>query len=183
MMWYSLFSHTGNETNHLATLHPDTLTACFTTNMEYDGPLRNCQRISSKAAMERLLMQNGTVAPGSLITLNGYMYILSEQLLQYLHSIGCIVLNIHPAPIDKYPELRGRDPQARLLQGFNSGKYACIGVVVHHVDAGVDTGRIIADFRQAPCAPISAATLDQELRLLAVRAWCTVFSMVEERIV
>ena len=42
-----------------------------------------------------------------------------------------------------YPELRGKDPQERLYEGVQSGKYTYIGVVIHNVDAGVDTGSIV----------------------------------------
>ena len=142
--WYSLFSHTGKETESIwrlfdGQLHLET---AITNNNQYRGALPSVKAYLPSVINE-WLMSPGNAEPDSIITLNGYMRILPESVIEYLHSIGCKVLNIHPAPIQLYPDLRGKDPQERLYDGIQSGKYAYIGVVIHDVDAGIDTGSIV----------------------------------------
>ena len=142
--WYSLFSHTGKETEAVWNLLKDKLhlEAAITNNNAYEGPLPYIKLISGKYVNE-WLMEPGNVEPGSIITLNGYMRIIPAEVLEYLASINCKVYNIHPAPIQIYPDLRGKDPQEALYAGLQSGKYSFIGAVIHKVDAGVDTGEIV----------------------------------------
>ncbi len=69
-----------------------------------------------------------------LILLAGYMRILSEYLIdKYSRKI----INIHPSHLPKY---RGCDA---IKQAINAGEKE-IGVTIHYVDYGVDTGEIIA---------------------------------------
>lgn len=142
--WYSLFSHTGKETESLwRRLHRQFhLETAITNNSDYNGPLP-CIKLMAPGLINEWLMQPGNVKPGSIIALNGYMRIIPAEVLDYLASIDCKVFNIHPAPIQLYPDLRGKDPQGRMYEGIRSGKYAYIGAVIHEVDPGVDTGRII----------------------------------------
>lgn len=142
--WYSLFSHTGKETEAIWQMCNKQLQleAAITNNIEYEGPLPYIKLISGKYINE-WLMEPGNVEPGSIITLNGYMRIIPAEVLEYLASINCKVFNIHPAPIWLYPELRGKDPQERLWEGLQDGRYSYIGAVIHEVDPGVDTGRTV----------------------------------------
>lgn len=142
--WYSLFSHTGAESAALQDQLSDVLElrVAITTNMKYNGSLKPLVQMPGKS-INTCLMLPGFVMPKSIITLNGYMRILPEEVINYLHSIDCKIYNIHPAPIQLYPELRGKDPQERLYEGIQSGIYHYIGVVIHEVDAGVDTGKIV----------------------------------------
>lgn len=66
--WYSLFSHTGQETTNLAKmLYPDVeLVAAITNNSRYEGPLPYIKLISAKYINE-WLMEPGNVEPGSLL--------------------------------------------------------------------------------------------------------------------
>lgn len=142
--WYSLFSHTGKETETLWRLMNGKveLKAVLTTNYGYKGDLPRL-KCGPANFINQWLLTPGNVEPDSIVTLNGYMRILPENVIEYLHSIGCKVLNIHPAPIQLYPDLRGKDPQERLYNGIKSGEYTYIGVVIHNVDTGVDTGSIV----------------------------------------
>lgn len=142
--WYSLFSHTGRETEAVQTLLKDKLQlqVAVTNNLKYEGPL-SCIKLDSGKRINEWLLEPGNIEPGSIVTLNGYMRIIPAAVLEYLASIDCKVYNIHPAPIQLYPDLRGKDPQERLYDGIQSGKYVYIGAVIHSVDAGVDTGSIV----------------------------------------
>lgn len=177
--WYSLFSHTGKETENLwrrlyRQLHLET---AITNNNDYNGPLP-CIKLTSPGLINEWLTEPGNVEPGSIITLNGYMRIIPEEVINYLHSIGCRLLNIHPAPIQLYPDLRGMDPQERLYEGIQSGKYHYIGVVIHDVDAGVDTGSIVNWSTEFADPNMSKDELYQRLHDIGTKLWLEVFKEV-----
>ncbi len=91
----------------------------------------------------------------NLITLHGYLRILPAS---FIDSFQGKIYNGHPGLIDKYPELKGKDPQVRAWEG----KYDWIGSVVHKVTAGVDEGKI-----EHTCSTINRAdSLDGMYELL-----------------
>lgn len=177
--WYSLFSHTGSETAALQKLLKSEvkLEVAITNNSKYEGPLPYIKLISAKYINE-WLMEPGNVEPGSIVTLNGYMRIIPEEVINYLHSIDCRLLNIHPAPIQLYPDLRGMDPQERLYEGIQSGKYHYIGVVIHNVDAGVDTGSIVNWSTEFADPNMTKDELYQRLHDIGTKLWLEVFKEV-----
>lgn len=87
---------------------------------------------NKKAYELEILQQLKSVEP-DLIVLAGYMRIISETILS-VHE-GKII-NIHPALLPAFP---GRDGIGDAL------KYGVkvMGITVHYVDAGIDTGKII----------------------------------------
>lgn len=177
--WYSLFSHTGSETAALQKLLEDDveLVVAITNNSRYEGSLP-CIKLTSAKSINEWLMEPGNVEPGSIVTLNGYMRIIPEEVINYLHSIGCRLLNIHPAPIQIYPDLRGMDPQERLYEGIQSDQYHYIGVVIHNVDAGVDTGSIINWSIELADPNMTKAELYQHLHDIGTQLWLEVFKEV-----
>ena len=174
--WYSLFSHTGKETESIWRLFDGQLhlEAAITNNNDYKGALPFIKLISGKYINE-WLMEPGNVEPGSIITLNGYMRIIPAEVLEYLASINCKVYNIHPAPIQYYPDLKGKDPQERLYEGLLEGKYHCIGAVIHEVDAGVDTGNIIHWKLELPATIRTKADLYDRLHAMGTEMWIEFF--------
>lgn len=172
--WYSLFSHTGSETLNL---HKSPrvnrlveLQTAITNNMDYDGELP-CVKLATAKEINEWLMTPGNVEPGSLVTLNGYMRILPADVIDYLHSINCKLYNIHPAPIGFYPELKGKDPQERLYQGIQNGWYKYIGVVIHDVDAGVDTGNIRMQYMSNAHTEETKDQLYERLHKMGTELW------------
>lgn len=138
--WYAMFSHTGSEVNAVrkqVKKYVD-FEYAMTNNMFYSGPLR--VKVASAPRLDDLLMDPECLAPGSIVTLNGYMHILPAEVLRSLWSRHIRVFNIHPAPLNLYPELAGKDPQERAWQGIQKGIYDFVGATIHAVDAGVDTG-------------------------------------------
>lgn len=174
--WYSLFSHTGKETESIWRLFDGQLhlEAAITNNIKYNGPLPYVKLISGKYINE-WLMEPGNVEPGSIITLNGYMRIVPAEVLDYLASINCKVYNIHPAPIWLYPELKGKDPQERLWEGLQSGKYIYIGAVIHEVDPGVDTGKMVHWHMELPVGIYNKDDLYNRLHLIGTAMWVEFF--------
>ena len=68
-----------------------------------------------------------------LIVLAGYMRIIGQTLLDAYEGK---IVNIHPALLPAFP---GRDG---ITDALNYG-VKIMGVTVHYVDAGIDTGKII----------------------------------------
>lgn len=71
-----------------------------------------------------------------LITLHGYLKIIPVEVLQFSPNI----YNGHPGLINKYPNLKGKDPQERAWK-LN---YKIIGSVVHRVTPSIDGGEIVS---------------------------------------
>lgn len=68
-----------------------------------------------------------------LVALAGFMRLLSSYLVDKWENK---IINIHPALLPKHPGAHG------IEDSFNSGDIE-LGVTIHYVDAGMDTGPII----------------------------------------
>jgi folate-dependent phosphoribosylglycinamide formyltransferase PurN len=71
---------------------------------------------------------------GLIITLHGWLRIMPPDICEQYK-----IYNGHPGLITKYPELKGKDPQVRMM----NGSYDTMGCVLHEVTAGVDEGEIL----------------------------------------
>ncbi|WP_225046976.1 phosphoribosylglycinamide formyltransferase [Lacticaseibacillus kribbianus] len=108
----------------------------------------------SKAAAEQALLTRLPAA--DLVVLAGFMRIVGETLLA---AFPDRIINLHPALLPSFP---GRTGIADAL----AYGVRVTGVTVHYVDAGVDSGRIIA---QAPVAIAEGESLTHlEARIHAV---------------
>ena len=76
--------------------------------------------------------------PDAIVTLHGWLRVVPAYVCERSR-----IYNGHPGLITEYPELKGKDPQIRAFEG----KYPVAGAVLHHVTAGVDEGKIIAEER------------------------------------
>ncbi|MDR1114248.1 MAG: phosphoribosylglycinamide formyltransferase [Candidatus Margulisbacteria bacterium] len=92
-----------------------------------------------------------------LICLAGFMRVLS---LEFIKKYAGKIINIHPTLLPKYPGLHVHEKV--LAAGEKES-----GCTVHYVDAGVDTGKIIAQ-KKVPVLPgdtpdtLAARVLEQE---------------------
>jgi formyltetrahydrofolate-dependent phosphoribosylglycinamide formyltransferase len=97
-----------------------------------------------------------------LICLAGYMRVLSPD---FVHKYAGRIINIHPTLLPKHPGLHVHE---KVLAAGDTES----GCTVHYVDAGVDTGKIIAQ-RKVPVRPddtpetLAARVLEQEHILYA----------------
>ena len=143
--WIAFFSQTGSEivdiakslkkwpdvivTNerpvHLRTINPEIL--------EQDLLVTTSNKPSAEELLEILAYYNDPI-----VTLHGWLRIMPANICESFN-----IFNGHPGLITEYPELKGKDPQIRALEG----KYPIMGCVLHKVTAGVDEGRIIAEER------------------------------------
>jgi len=70
-----------------------------------------------------------------IVTLHGYLRIIPKEICERYE-----IYNLHPGLINKYPELKGFNPQERAFKG----QYKDAGCVIHKVTPGVDEGEIVA---------------------------------------
>ncbi|MCL2559186.1 MAG: phosphoribosylglycinamide formyltransferase [Turicibacter sp.] len=88
---------------------------------------------ASKADYELAIIKHLQKVEPELIVLAGYMKLIGEVLLAEYEGK---IINIHPALLPAFPGADGIGDALRY-------GVRVMGVTVHYVDAGVDTGRII----------------------------------------
>ncbi|WP_407269813.1 phosphoribosylglycinamide formyltransferase [Radiobacillus sp. PE A8.2] len=88
----------------------------------------------SKQAFEQEIVAQLTEANVAWIVLAGYMRLIGQTLLDAYPSK---IVNIHPSLLPAFP---GLDAIGQALQAG----VQVTGVTIHYVDAGMDTGKIIA---------------------------------------
>lgn len=69
-----------------------------------------------------------------VVTLHGFLRIIPKEICDQFE-----IYNLHPGLIDKFPSLKGFNPQERA---FIEG-YKLAGCVIHRVTPGVDEGEIL----------------------------------------
>ena len=170
--WFAVFSHTGSEiaavSKHIGR-EPD---AILTTNYAYKGLLNVAK--GYPAFVNAFLEAVAEDAPGCLITLHGYRHLIPADVLKLLYAHNCTCLNIHPAPIWRYPELRGIDPHKRLYEGVQADNYHIIGVTIHHVDEGIDTGMLYHSKQRIALPQQSFEEMCSVLHDMGTDAWCEI---------
>lgn len=95
------------------------------------------KQYSAKADFEREIIQQLCVKGVEWIILAGYMRLIGQTLLNRYEGK---IINIHPSLLPSFPGLDA------IGQAIEAG-VKLTGVTIHYVDAGMDTGQIIA---QAP---------------------------------
>jgi len=106
------------------------------------GRFRTVLEPETEMALARKLQE----AHVELVVLAGYMRVLKEATLSaFRHRI----INIHPSLLPKFPGLQA------WKQALEAGEIVT-GCTVHYVDAGVDTGEIIAQ-KEVPVVPNDTA--------------------------
>lgn len=144
MKWVALFSQTGSEiaglSNYLGWI-PD---AIFTNNTDQTTYSESLKMVAQNTTLgvfkpeqiNEILPEFFSREHDTIVTLHGYLRILPERVCTM-----CDVYNGHPALINFYPELKGKDPQERTWE--NKEKYHLVGSVVHQVIPTVDEGSVL----------------------------------------
>jgi folate-dependent phosphoribosylglycinamide formyltransferase PurN len=147
--WVTFFSQTGSEINNLCKdlkIYPDAIV----TNRQNTENI-NSELLSTTTFREHKL--NRTIwymlpqkpdlqsyinvlsqFENPVITLHGYLRIVPKEICEKYE-----IYNLHPGLIDKYPSLKGFNPQERA---FKEG-YKLAGCVLHRVVPEVDAGEIM----------------------------------------
>ena len=104
---------------------------------------------ANKAAAEEIILTALQARQIDAVLLAGYMRIIGATLLTaYPHKI----INLHPALLPKFPGRHG------IEDAFAAG-VSETGVTIHYIDAGIDTGQIIAQRKVPVKADDTLATL------------------------
>ena len=122
-------------------------------------PENSAQNWSQKEKTElvRLLRSAGV----ELVVLAGFMRVLKTVMLD---AFPRRIINLHPSLLPKFP---GREAWKQALAAGET----MTGCTVHYVDAGVDSGEIIAQ-RAVPILPNDTpATLHERIQLAGTRAF------------
>jgi methionyl-tRNA formyltransferase len=159
-MWIALFSNSGTE---LAEVIERTGTWPDIILLDkYRTPID--KRITDKvqhSSHEDIKEYLKACPKDALVTMHGYLRVLPEE------CITDDTYNIHPGDIVKYPQLRGIHPQKKAIEeGLDS-----TGVVIHKVDAGVDTGEIQMLSVHSIKEGSDEASLIKELRDIGINMW------------
>lgn len=148
--WIAFFSQTGTEIHNLThelDMYPD----CIVTNKQDHSTTNRCLITTAEFRQHKLNLHNAwcqlskspTVEEyksvielfhNPVITLHGYLRIIPKEICEKYE-----IYNLHPGLIDKYPSLKGFNPQERA---FKEG-YKFAGCVIHRVVPEVDAGKII----------------------------------------
>jgi phosphoribosylglycinamide formyltransferase 1 len=112
----------------------------FGVRAEYLEPENYRTRLTSDA--EERLVRLLREADVELVVLAGFMRVLKEPMLE---AFPRRIINLHPSLLPKFPGLEA------WSQALAAGEQIT-GCTVHYVDAGVDTGAIIAQ-REVPVLP------------------------------
>jgi len=87
----------------------------------------------SREAIESELIQKLLPHQPELLVLAGFMRLLSPVLV---HAYAGRIINIHPSLLPKYPGKHG------IAESYHSGDKH-LGITIHYVDEGLDSGPII----------------------------------------
>jgi folate-dependent phosphoribosylglycinamide formyltransferase PurN len=96
-----------------------------------------------------------------VITLHGYLRIIPKEICDKYE-----IFNLHPGLINKYPILKGFNPQERAF----TGGYKDAGCVIHKVTPGVDEGEIVAS-GEINIEDLTLAQVYTELHDCAFNVW------------
>jgi folate-dependent phosphoribosylglycinamide formyltransferase PurN len=172
-MWVVFFSQTGSEIVELCEAlgrKPDLIvTNNFESKIKFNPGVRNLRVPIMSASHDGLMnyFRNQSIynPAKTIITLHGYLRIISPDICDKYE-----IYNGHPAAINLYPELRGKDPQEKVWQ--NMRNYPIIGSVVHRCTAVLDAGEIagvVNVFNE--CTSVYA--LYQKLKDTSLESWVT----------
>lgn len=168
-VWIALFSQTGTELRELENsigVSPDII---MTNSKTYNKTDWNNRSWLWKKTHDEIVYwlnnsySNNDIRKKVIITLHGYLRILPPEICNRYE-----IYNGHPALINLYPELKGKDPQIRTWQ--NNSKYPIIGSIVHRVVAEVDAGEIVSSVAYTNRIE-SENEMFTQLRISSFHAW------------
>jgi phosphoribosylglycinamide formyltransferase 1 len=111
-------------------------------------------RALSREAFDHLLVQQLRAWNAEVVVLAGFMRVITTTLLD---AFPRLVINVHPALLPAFPGMHGA--RQALLAGVR-----ITGCTVHIVDAGVDTGPVLAQAAVAIHIDDTEETLQQRIQ-------------------
>jgi len=167
-IWIALFSQTGTELRELENYLGVSPTIVMSNSKIYDKNSWNTKSSFWKKSHDEIVhwllnSYNENTLSKVIITLHGYLRILPPEVCNRYK-----IYNGHPALINLYPELKGKDPQIRTWQ--NNINYPIIGSIVHRVVAEVDAGEIVSSVAYTNRIE-SEDEMFTQLRISSFHAW------------
>ncbi len=134
--WITLFSQTGSEIAALAKEYGRWPDIIITNNKNQEQWENNISpAIVIVMTHNEIFEYFRNIQPhDTMVTLHGYLKIMPPDICEKFE-----IYNGHPAAIDMFPELRGKDPQEKAWEG----NYSTIGAVVHRCTPVLDAGEIV----------------------------------------
>ena len=144
--WIAFFSQSGTEINNIIH-HIGKVPAAIITNRQNDDGLHTGLKLKrDNGELNWITLPKNPESKDykkalkpfkdPLITLHGYLRIIPKDICKKYKNI----YNLHPGLITEYPELKGKDPQARAVKAGHK----IAGAVIHKVIPAVDEGEIVA---------------------------------------
>lgn len=174
--WVALFSQSGREIVELSRELGSSPSVIISNNVDdttYHPELQDLKDSVMFVAKHDQLMnlmrdhhRNFKTLP--IITLHGYLRLIPDDICEMFE-----IYNGHPGLINVYPELRGKDPQEKVIS--NLGKYPTIGSVVHRCTPDLDGGKIVSTW--ATQTPKDGADVYELLRNCSLNAWVNFFTL------
>ena len=165
-MWIALFSQTGSEIFNIAMRLKRAPDFIITNNEDRSTWHPGIERLESSMIIGKhkdLMDVMMNMREDALVTLHGYLRILPPEIVERFN-----IINGHPGDIVKYPELKGKDPQAKAIElGLPS-----TGVVLHKAVAEVDAGEILKREERAIYAGTNTEQLILDLKAIQLNLWC-----------
>lgn len=172
MKWIAVFSHTGREIVELSNAigkKPDMVLTDNTSALSWDPHMHVndfCIAIPFGGkpvdSINRYLRAENNAK--ALITLHGYMRIIPADICE-----ARTVYNGHPALINYFSDLAGKDPQEKTWD--NIASYPFLGSVVHRVTRTVDDPTTVTDYALVNNTCTDKKELYNILRDTSLLAW------------
>lgn len=173
--WVAFYSQTGSEIMNLCQQLNIKPSVVATNNPKKTSPIvreffrKNNIIITelpfNPSADDYLLVHNSV----QIITLNGFLRVLPPFICKLWKGR---VFNGHPGLINRFPELKGKDPQQKA---FNL-QHKIVGSVVHEVTDKVDEGKIIA-YSEIELLELKLEDYFSNLRGTSMNAWTKFFKL------
>ena len=147
LIWRAFFSQSGSEIYELSEKigrFPDTII----TNKRFEDLDKINPKLLEKCFDRFLFLQakptveeyREAIRHADIVTLHGYLRIVPPEVCGRFK-----IYNGHPGLITKYPELKGKDPQAKVWWRHAETPYREHGHVIHEVVPEVDAGRVVSE--------------------------------------
>ena len=174
--WVAIFSQTGNEIADIIEtikVRPDLILTNNPNPETITDRLEDRWTYYDKGRIEEQLgYEQDVCGDRLLVTLHGYLRLISADTIDK----GVKILNGHPADIETYPELKGKDPQEKTWTDIE--KYDTLGSVIHIVNKGVDEGNVVAKYVVDKDDQIeSKDDVYNVLRSTSLNCWTQFFTM------
>jgi len=173
MKWTALFSHTGAEIFNISErldLWPDKI---ITNKIPGSKDIHPgiAEGFAREAGEEVIYCRSKPTVTDyrqlldedDVITLHGWMQVIPPKICKQFK-----IYNLHPGLITAYPELKGKDPQSRVINKQTT--YDRIGCVIHEVTEEIDGGEVLME-RSVNNRYYSTKQVTEKLHEIAADMW------------